>query len=48
MTEEPQRPGLQDDPPPPLLGTWRRWYALVVLELAVVILASYVVTEAFR
>ncbi|MEK6650916.1 MAG: hypothetical protein AABY75_08060 [Bacteroidota bacterium] len=48
MNEEPQRPGSPVDPPPPLLGTWRRWYALVILELVIVILASYVVTEAFR
>lgn len=33
---------------PPLFRSWRRWYAIVLTELAVIILLSYVLTEIFR
>jgi hypothetical protein len=36
------------DDPPPFLGTWNRVYIAVVIYLAVVILASYLFTRAFR
>jgi hypothetical protein len=29
------------DAPPPILGSWRRAYALLVVELAVTVLALY-------
>jgi hypothetical protein len=31
----------QPEPPPPLLGSWRRLYALVLIELALTVLALY-------
>lgn len=33
-----------DDTPPPLLGTWRNLYALVLGELAVLVLVFYALT----
>jgi hypothetical protein len=33
---------------PPVFGTWRRWYAVVLLELAVIVAAAYLLTEAYR
>lgn len=33
---------------PPLFGTWRRWYTIVLIELAVIIVLAYVLTEAYR
>ncbi len=35
------------DEPPPILGRWSRLYALVALELLVVILLLYRLTRAF-
>ena len=35
------------DEPPPILGSWRRLYALVVLELLVIIAALYWLTRRF-
>ena len=48
MNDKPQRPDTEVDPPPPVLGSWRSWYLLLVVELVVIILVSYGVTEAFR
>jgi hypothetical protein len=36
-----------EDEPPPMLGSWRRLYALVVLELLVIIAALYWLTRRF-
>jgi hypothetical protein len=36
-----------EDPPPPLLGTWRRIYILVLVYLALLIFAFYVFTRVF-
>lgn len=33
---------------PPVFGTWRRWYAVVLIELAVVVIAAFLLTEAYR
>jgi hypothetical protein len=33
---------------PPLLGTWRRWYAVVLIELLAVVVAAYLLTESYR
>jgi hypothetical protein len=33
---------------PPLFGTWPRWYAIVLIELAVIIVIAYVLTESYR
>jgi hypothetical protein len=35
------------DEPPPVLGTWPRVYALILCELALVILAFYLFTVHF-
>jgi hypothetical protein len=35
------------DEPPPFLGRWSRVYALVLIELAIVILAFYLFTVHF-
>ena len=46
-----QRPAIDDrggeDEPPPVLGSWRRLYALVVLELLAVIVALDWLTRRF-
>jgi hypothetical protein len=34
--------------PPPILGTWRRLYAAVIIYLAVLIVLFYVFTRAFN
>ena len=39
---------VEDSAPPRFLGTWRRWYVLVIAELAVVVILSYLLTLAFR
>lgn len=36
------------DEPPPFLGTWRRVYAGVLIYLALIILAFYLFTRAYR
>lgn len=36
------------DSPPPFLGSWRRVYVAVLVYLAVVILAAYCFTRAYR
>jgi hypothetical protein len=36
-----------EDEPPPLLGTWRRIYLLVLGYLALLILAFYIFTRVF-
>jgi len=33
------------EPPPPLLGSWRALYLLVVAELALLVLAGYALTR---
>jgi hypothetical protein len=39
------RPELDDGPPPPLLGTWRRLYLLVLGELAALVIGFYALTR---
>jgi hypothetical protein len=43
-------PELRDvpDSPPPFLGNWRRVYVAVLVYLAIVILAAYWFTRAYR
>jgi hypothetical protein len=36
------------DDPPPFLGTWRRVYIAILIYLALIILAFYVFTRAWR
>jgi hypothetical protein len=43
----PEPPDVPDEPPP-FLGTWRRVYAGVLVYLAVIILAFYFFTRAYR
>lgn len=38
----------QLDPPPPIGKTWRRLYAAVLINLAVLILIFYAFTKAFE
>lgn len=33
---------------PPLFGSWRRWYLVVIGELAVIMAAAYLLTEVYR
>jgi hypothetical protein len=39
------RPSDSESDPPPLLGRWRNVYALVLVELAVVVLVLYLLTR---
>ena len=39
------RPSDSESDPPPFLGRWRNVYALVLLELGVVVLALYLLTR---
>ena len=45
MTDHTPQPSAADPPaldePPPLLGSWRRLYWLLILELAVISVLSY-------
>lgn len=36
------------DEPPPILGTWRRVYAAVLIYLVCIIVLSYLFTRAYR
>jgi len=36
-----------EDPPPPILGTWRRMYMLVLIYLALLIFVFYIFTRVF-
>jgi hypothetical protein len=38
---------LEPEEPPPILGTWRRVYTLVLLFLACLIVGFYAFTRAF-
>jgi hypothetical protein len=42
-----ERPELESDEKPPILGTWRRLYLAVVGWLAVLIVLFYLFSEAF-
>jgi hypothetical protein len=41
------RPGTDDDEPPPILGSWRRLYALVIGVLVAIIVLLALLTRAF-
>jgi hypothetical protein len=41
-------PPIAPDEPPPFFGTWRRIYLAVLAFLALIILASYLFTRAYR
>ena len=36
-----------EDEPPPILGSWRRIYIIILLYLAVLVVAFYVFARAF-
>ena len=38
----------QPDPPPPFFKSWNGWYALVLLNLAALILLVYAFTRYFQ
>jgi hypothetical protein len=44
MDESPRQPV---DEPPPILGTWPRLYAAIVIYLAVLIVLFFLFTKAF-
>jgi hypothetical protein len=46
MTDERRPPG-DDEEPPPIGGSWRALYAIVLLNLAVLIALFYVFTRTF-
>lgn len=33
---------------PPLFARWSRWYAVVLIELALIVAAAYWLTEAYQ
>ena len=39
--------GPEDDEPPPLLGSWRRLYALVIGALVAIVVLLALLTRAF-
>ena len=41
------RPGTDDDEPPPILGSWRRLYALVIAILVAEMVLLALLTRAF-
>lgn len=43
MTERPPPAG--DEEPPPLLGSWRRAYLLVLAELGILVVLFYALTR---
>jgi hypothetical protein len=43
----PEMPPEMPDAPPPFLGTWPRFYAVVACYVAVVIVALWLFTRAF-
>ena len=47
MPEEPTPEEYIKDEPPPFLGRWTRVYAVILCELALVILAFYAFTVHF-
>ena len=47
MTDEPRKHSLPEDPPP-VGGSWAKLYALVLLNLAVLVVLFYLFTRAFR
>ena len=48
MSGAPHKPSHPiDDPPPPLLGSWRRLYTVVLCYLALLIFVFYIFTRVF-
>jgi hypothetical protein len=43
----PEHVHASEDEPPPILGTWRRIYILVLLYVAVIVVAFYAFAKAF-
>ena len=44
----PREPEPGEDAPPPVLGSWRRLYAVVLVVLAALIALFYAFTKAFE
>jgi len=42
VSHEPDRAHLAEDEPPPILGSWRRIYLIVIVYLAFLILVFYI------
>ncbi|MBT8378107.1 MAG: hypothetical protein KJN64_02630 [Ignavibacteria bacterium] len=38
----------EKDPPPPILGSWKKLYTLVILNLVALISLFYIFTKAFE
>jgi hypothetical protein len=47
MTDETRKDSLEDEPPP-FGGSWRTLYAVVLANLAALVVLFYVFTRAFR
>jgi hypothetical protein len=47
MTDEPRKQS-RDEEPPPVGGSWRNLYAVVLLNLAAFVVLFYLFTRAFR
>ena len=47
MSSIPEDPHSIPDEPPPILGTWSRVYAAVLIYLAIVVTLFYVFTRSF-
>lgn len=47
MTDETRKPAHAEEPPP-VGGSWRRLYAVVLLNLAALVVLFYLFTRAFR
>jgi hypothetical protein len=45
VSEAPRAQGAEPEEPPPLLGTWRRLYALVLFELLALAAALYALSR---
>ncbi|MEO8602682.1 MAG: hypothetical protein ABI629_08905 [bacterium] len=45
MAEQRQQPAVAPDPPPPMLGSWRNLYLLVIGELALLVALFYALTR---
>jgi hypothetical protein len=38
----------EKDPPPPISGSWKKLYSLVIMHLAVLVALFYLFTKAFE
>ena len=48
MTDETTKHPPREEPPPPVGGSWRNLYAVVLLNLAALVVLFYLFTRALR